>query len=437
MGDGRALPDRLRARHGHGESARLHGVRTAVGRASSRRPPARTSRCASAASPMASGEVVIVEESVGPAAQPRFCRRPDRKCCDRRFSWRRRRSPAWPGPDLVPPVWRTLAGLVIVLALVAGLAWLMRRGLLGRRANPGAWRRVGARAWRTPVARGRHRGRPAPAARAGAQQRHARHRAAAAALVRAGGHRGDSDSRSAHDVAPPDACRLAPRVPARLGVGGRPGRRRGRASVARAASVVSQPASAAPQNLAIQINGLGSISAPLQIVVLMTLLTFVPAALVMMTSFTRIAIVFHFLRQAIGTQDMPSNQMLIGLTLFLTVFIMAPTATRINEAAHPAGDGRADRRRHGDRRAARRRSASSCSSRRAKRIWRSSSSSRACRARRRRPDLPDARRHPGLRDLRAEDRVPDGLLSVRPVPARRPGRVDDARCRWACCSCRR
>ena len=42
-----------------------------------------------------------------------------------------------PGPDLVPPVWRTLVGLVIVLALVAGLAWLMRRGLLGRRKNPG------------------------------------------------------------------------------------------------------------------------------------------------------------------------------------------------------------------------------------------------------------------------------------------------------------
>ena len=51
-----------------------------------------------------------------------------------------------------------------------------------------------------------------------------------------------------------------------------------------------------------------------------------PAALVIMTSFTRIAIVFHFLRQALGTQEMPSNQMLVGLALFLTVFIMAPTA---------------------------------------------------------------------------------------------------------------
>ena len=98
-----------------------------------------------------------------------------------------------------------------------------------------------------------------------------------------------------------------------------------------------------PQNLSVQVDGVGTLSAPLQIVVLMTLLTFVPAALVMMTSFTRIAIVFHFLRQAIGTQEIPSNQMVIGLTLFLTAFIMAPTATRINELAiQPAIAGQID-----------------------------------------------------------------------------------------------
>jgi flagellar biosynthetic protein FliP len=83
----------------------------------------------------------------------------------------------------------------------------------------------------------------------------------------------------------------------------------------------------------VQIDGVGTVSAPLQIVVLMTLLTFLPAALVMMTSFTRIAIVFHFMRQALGTQEIPSNQMVVGLTLFLTAFIMAPTVTRINELA--------------------------------------------------------------------------------------------------------
>jgi flagellar biosynthetic protein FliP len=93
----------------------------------------------------------------------------------------------------------------------------------------------------------------------------------------------------------------------------------------------------------VQIDGVGALSAPLQIVVLMTLLSFVPAALVMMTSFTRIAIVFHFLRQAIGTQEIPSNQMVIGLTLFLTAFIMAPTAARVNELAiQPAIAGQID-----------------------------------------------------------------------------------------------
>jgi flagellar biosynthetic protein FliP len=98
-----------------------------------------------------------------------------------------------------------------------------------------------------------------------------------------------------------------------------------------------------PQNLAVQVDGVGTVSAPLQVVLLLTLLTFIPAALVMMTSFTRIAIVFHFLRQAIGTQEMPSNQMVIGLTLFLTVFIMAPTAARMHELAiAPAMAGQID-----------------------------------------------------------------------------------------------
>jgi flagellar biosynthetic protein FliP len=100
---------------------------------------------------------------------------------------------------------------------------------------------------------------------------------------------------------------------------------------------------ALPQNLSIRLDGVGAVSAPLQMVLLLTLLTFLPAALVMMTSFTRLAIVFHFLRQALGTQEMPSNQMVIGLTLFLTAFIMAPTAIRIHELAlQPAMNGQID-----------------------------------------------------------------------------------------------
>jgi len=110
-----------------------------------------------------------------------------------------------------------------------------------------------------------------------------------------------------------------------------------------AAAVTPPVADTTPNNLQMQIDGVGAVSAPLQIVILLTLLSFVPAALVMMTSFTRIAIVFHFLRQAIGTQEMPSNQMVIGLTLFLTAFIMAPTATQINEVAiQPALAGTID-----------------------------------------------------------------------------------------------
>ena len=110
-------------------------------------------------------------------------------------------------------------------------------------------------------------------------------------------------------------------------------------STAAPASQTSQP----PTALQMQVDGVGVVSAPLQVVLLLTLLTFVPAALVMMTSFTRIAIVFHFLRQAIGAQEMPSNQMVIGLTLFLTAFVMAPTVSKINEVAiQPAIAGQID-----------------------------------------------------------------------------------------------
>jgi flagellar biosynthetic protein FliP len=113
--------------------------------------------------------------------------------------------------------------------------------------------------------------------------------------------------------------------------------------VADASAQQAAAPTADPQNLSVQIDGLGALSAPLQIVILLTLLTFIPAALVMMTCFTRIAIVFHFLRQAIGTQEIPSNQMVIGLTLFLTAFIMAPTAARINElAVQPVMAGQID-----------------------------------------------------------------------------------------------
>jgi flagellar biosynthesis protein FliP len=73
--------------------------------------------------------------------------------------------------------------------------------------------------------------------------------------------------------------------------------------------------------------------AGLKILGLLTILTVAPAILLTMTSFTRILIVFSFLRQAVGTQQVPPNQVLVGLALFLTMFVMAPVGARINEEA--------------------------------------------------------------------------------------------------------
>jgi len=71
----------------------------------------------------------------------------------------------------------------------------------------------------------------------------------------------------------------------------------------------------------------------IKIIMILTVLTLAPAILIMMTSFTRLIIVLSFLRQAIGTQQMPPNQLLIGLSLFLSLFIMSPAITEINEKA--------------------------------------------------------------------------------------------------------
>jgi len=71
----------------------------------------------------------------------------------------------------------------------------------------------------------------------------------------------------------------------------------------------------------------------IQILLILTVLALSPAILIMMTSFTRIIIVLSFLRNALGTQQMPPNQVLIGLALFLTLFIMAPVGKEINEQA--------------------------------------------------------------------------------------------------------
>ena len=74
-------------------------------------------------------------------------------------------------------------------------------------------------------------------------------------------------------------------------------------------------------------------SVTLQILIFMTALGFIPAAIIMMTSFTRIVVIMSILRQAIGLQQTPSNQVVIGLTLFMTMYIMTPVYNQINETA--------------------------------------------------------------------------------------------------------
>lgn len=80
-------------------------------------------------------------------------------------------------------------------------------------------------------------------------------------------------------------------------------------------------------------NGNGQINGALRILITLTLIALAPTIIIMMTSFTRIIIVLHFTRSALNTQTAPPNQILIGLALILTFFIMEPTITRINEEA--------------------------------------------------------------------------------------------------------
>ncbi|CAN5464212.1 flagellar type III secretion system pore protein FliP [soil metagenome] len=84
-------------------------------------------------------------------------------------------------------------------------------------------------------------------------------------------------------------------------------------------------------------------SAALQLLILLTVLSLAPAILILMTSFTRIVIVLSLLRQALGTQQLPPNQVLIGLSLFMTFVVMGPTWQRVNnEALQPYMNGTLD-----------------------------------------------------------------------------------------------
>lgn len=83
-----------------------------------------------------------------------------------------------------------------------------------------------------------------------------------------------------------------------------------------------------------------SLATTLQMLFILTIISLAPSILIMVTSFTRILVVLHFVRSAMGTQTTPPNQILIGLALFLTLFIMSPTLSRINtEAIQPLSAG--------------------------------------------------------------------------------------------------
>ncbi len=85
--------------------------------------------------------------------------------------------------------------------------------------------------------------------------------------------------------------------------------------------------------LSLASDGSGELSLPLRILLFLTALVFIPSILISVTAFVRITVVLHFLRQALGTQQAPNNQVVIGLSLFLTFFVMGPVWDQVYETA--------------------------------------------------------------------------------------------------------
>lgn len=107
----------------------------------------------------------------------------------------------------------------------------------------------------------------------------------------------------------------------------------------------SQPTNPNLPSVSININdpgdSQGSLASTIKIALIITLLALTPAILMMMTSFTRLIISFHFLRQAMGVQGVPPNQVIIGICLFLTIFIMTPVGLKIHKVAiQPYNEGK-------------------------------------------------------------------------------------------------
>lgn len=111
-------------------------------------------------------------------------------------------------------------------------------------------------------------------------------------------------------------------------------------ALAQAATAAPAPGGALTRALGDVAGDGAPMSLSLQILILMSLLTVLPSLVLMMTSFTRIIIVLSLLRQAMGLQQTPPNQVLVGLALFLSVFVMRPTIDVVNEQAFtPYGNG--------------------------------------------------------------------------------------------------
>jgi flagellar biosynthetic protein FliP len=110
-----------------------------------------------------------------------------------------------------------------------------------------------------------------------------------------------------------------------------------RAAMLASVFAAAAPAAAGPLNLGGRSDSLGM---PMQVLLLLTALTLLPAALVSVTPFLRTVVVLHFLRQALGTQSAPSNQVLLGLALFLTLLVMGPIISDVyNNAWVPLEQG--------------------------------------------------------------------------------------------------
>ena len=269
--------------------------------------------------PVATGEVVIVDESVGAAAQPDSPARRNGSARDavRLASPRPGAAGPSPGPTSAADLAHARRTARRAGAARPASPGCCKRGVLVSPRPQRLERRVGAAAGRPALARGRHRRESAAAAR---DLRPVRSRSSPSCCRR---RRSSTPSiaprravRHSGGAVVTRSCRTVLLVARCLSRRRPPSRRR---DAARTALRGTSPAQAcrrqsprrardaararghgrdAPRDLNLQIDGLGTVSAPLQIVVLLTLLTFIPAALVMMTSFTRIAIVFHFLRQA-------------------------------------------------------------------------------------------------------------------------------------------